>query len=390
MLAADKESAKTAATIAIMYHVCENNKDIDVLWVSMEDPKEKIVRRMISMDTGYRDRKLLSKDNKLCVEEKQTIANSLIRLSKKGFNIKFVDVKITEKELKKFSRKVNEQAKANKKELIIVVDNIGLIGSTIRFKDQTEKDMYIMDVLVEIRTETNACIYALHHVTKEHGSKYNLKDGYRPRETTIKGSGTFVNYANSVALANLPSRYPDLMDVYKQRALGMPTEELKFTDQDFEKSFWKLNPNSDSFTTNFKNPIVNLKQATWDKVRDVIMGREHMADGTEATMNSLFIAYTAYYRLMQSINDSTEEDKYKRGIMAIYTWLHNGKYKEKKVRDKRDLYLFGDRDLTAKEQYELLKKMFIIEGVKIRDAGQGEDKVIRYVCDLDKNEFIEV
>lgn len=388
LFAGDKGTAKTNFIINIIYNILNNHNDIKVLWFSMEDPKEKIIRRFVSMKTSLSDRAILSKNNNLTEKESINIVKSFEEINNKNYDIVFCDTKQSITGIKKLSRKYHILSLQENKKLIIIIDNLGLIDCP-GYKDEVAKENYVAGEIVSIKEETKALIFVLHHLNKGQLSKDNLSYGYRPREDQVRGSNRIMDYCNQIFLVNYPNKYPDLKQLYENRAKYFD-DNVQFPldiNRDFE-FLWALNKHKDNKTKN----IVDIKQATKNILINTLIESPKDYKNEELTLDNIYNYYKRYLLYINTKNEGQQE-KYKKEKLNLYSWLETRQYQYSWEFDKdsRDYYLFGKfMNLPDKELYELIKQLFIIEAIKIRDFNEDIEKVIRYKCNLNSNLFNEI
>ena len=386
IIAGDKGSGKTNFVNQLIYKIANQNKQLKFLYVTMEDPKEKMIRRFLSLNTGLSDRKILSINNSLDDNDFMNIGKKMSDLKNKNFDMSFIDFKLDINMLMRYSIKFSEQAKKENKNLIIIIDNLGLIEAP-GYKEEISRENFIAQKIIEIKQKTQALIIVIHHLNKSQNDKRNLKEGYRPREEYIRGSSRILDYCNQALLVNYPKKYPDLLSIYKSRLSNIDfNKELRMTYEDFDNSFWKINPKKDKLTLGYNN----IYQATFNKLEEILISNDTIYNNLPVTMNNLFYSYYTYSKKIDTINDQRDL-KYQMQKMSIFTFLQNKMYKEQHVidRNSRDFYLFDDKKLTPQEEYDILSHLFILEACKLRDFS-SENTIMRFHCDLNKNIFYEL
>lgn len=385
MIGGDKGSAKTNYLCAIGKNLVTLNDNVFILWVTMEDPKEKIVRRFISSECGLSDRKLLSIGGRMNDEEKAKAMAAYATVKKLTNDIMFIDQKVDVPLLRKNVKKYTEVAKAQGKKLIVFVDNFGLI-EVPGFRDEVQRDNFLIGELMSIRAESKPLIILIHHLNKAHLG--GLKDGFRPLESSLRGSGKILDYVNQCALVNLPKKYPQLMEAYKKSVVEMP-EDIPINDYDlFKSTFMKLN-NRPDYNTN-KAGIKDVSQQAFNQFTDIIMFEKTFDDGTPMNAVELYKRWMIYIGEKEAMN-AERDPKYRTEIPSLCTYFEKKMYNytNRVNKESRDYYLFGGRELSKDKQYEMLQRVFIVDAVKIRDYDTNGDSLIHYEVDLNKNEFIE-
>lgn len=206
-------TGKTKFLTALITGLLRNNDDVSVLWYSMEDPADKIVRCFISMSTKLSDSQILSKDYKMS----QSTLDFIIGLRDKfnSYDIEFVETASKVKSIKShfasFCKKRPDRLN------ILVVDNLAILEDNNEKGGQTEKDDRIALGFQNIMNETKGLVILIHHFTDAQMEKGNFSNGYRPRETHLKGSTRYRDISTQILLINKPSEYPDVRDYYKDK-----------------------------------------------------------------------------------------------------------------------------------------------------------------------------
>ena len=217
LIAAKNGSGKTKFIINYMSRLFNRypNK-IGVLWYSMEDGDDKIVRNFIAQRIKLSDEQQLSKGYKLTMEQLDLITSISNEISK--YDIEFVNEKSNIKDIGAHYRKFRLNNK-DKDLNILIIDNIMLLEDNIMYRNQTAADDAISAEIdswnVKTGRETDPLVILVHHLTDEQLDKSALKDAYRPREKHIKGSSRYRDLVTIIMMMNRPSQYPDLVNGYK-------------------------------------------------------------------------------------------------------------------------------------------------------------------------------
>lgn len=382
--AADKESGKTNWVIALEKQILDLNENVMLLHVTMEEPKEKVIRRFMSEETGLSERQLLNVNYQQTHEDHDKMSAALLKFKEKNYDLYFIEKKLDIKRLKMFVRKFNEKAKEEGKDLLVVIDNLGLIDDE-GFKEDVARENHIAGEFVGLRDETKASFIIIHHLTKGQINKYQIAEGYRPREEYIRGSSRIVDYANQVMLINLPKRYPDLMDIYKRRDYKIPENIESLYLEDVVDLLWEINSNSDWDTKN----IADLKAATINEMRTQVINRTK-PDGTKMTPGYIYMQYIKYANAFDA-KEELKKEEYRKDKPAILTFLQkNGIAKKYGVtKSPRDMYLFGDKFGTPSENLAMLEHLFIIEFTKNRNS-DSSNNIVRFNAELNSNKFLEI
>lgn len=385
LISGDKQSAKSNFVISLEQGILDNNPDVMILHLTMEEPKEKVIRRLFSSKVKLSDNKIRCINYTHSKEDIDNLIDARDFFRKSGYNIDFIEKKITLDDLKMYVRKTAEKAKTFKKELIVIIDNLGLIDEP-SIKDEIAKENKIAGELVNLREETKACFIAVHHLVKSNISKYAITDGYRPREEYIRGSSRIVDYANQVILVNRPKKYKDLIELYERRCVKTPERIETMSLEEVFEMLWAINSQDDFYSKSFSD----LKAATLNEMRNQCVNKyvENVLISPEYIYRK-YIEYSNYYN---SFNDG-KDDKYKKqDKQSIWTYLTKGGLQKtyKQSKSPRDEYLFGEHYHTPEENSKFLDTVFIAEITKNRNSDSGSDNIIRFNSDLDANLFVEL
>jgi replicative DNA helicase len=377
LIAGAEGCGKTKYVTYLTKGILDNNEHVRVLWFSMEDSKEQIVRSYISMRTRLTTKQLQSINYKLSEDDLERITAAVAEFE--YYNIEFVDRVCSISTIMRKARSVREKYKDDL--LIIIIDNLGLI-QTDSFYKGTEKDDYLAGKIKEISDMTDASIFILHHITKESKNKLNINEGYRPRTEYIKGSTRILDYVQQCLLVNLPRKYKDLVSEEKNKAEMFNAKEKtgKFGKTRFKEEFWSINPKGDKNT----KTITDLFDNTWNEL-SFTCGSETLEDGMPITVGYLLKKYIEYSISIDEVNRNRKQEYYSEKL-SIYTFLNHKKYKEdfKPQPSSRTYYLYGN-DISRSK---FIQNLFIAESVKNRDGSDVDDQnIIRYNTNLDFNLF---
>jgi len=219
LIAAKNGSGKTKFVInyiSRLFNLYPNK--IGVLWYSMEDGDDKIVRNFIAQKIKLTDNEQLSKGYKLSMEQLDLIVSINHEISK--YNIEFVNKKSSIKDIGKHYRKFRSQNKDNELN-ILIIDNIMLLEENVMYRNQTAADDAISAEIdswnVKTGRDTDPVVILVHHLTDEQLDKSALKEAYRPREKHIKGSSRYRDLATIIMMLNRPAQYADLVNSYRSK-----------------------------------------------------------------------------------------------------------------------------------------------------------------------------
>lgn len=217
LIAAKNGSGKTKFIINYMSRLFTRypNK-IGVLWYSMEDGDDKIVRNFIAQRIKLSDEEQLSKGYKLTMEQLDLITSISNEIGK--YNIEFVNEKSSIKDIGKHYKKFRSQNRQNDLN-VLIIDNIMLLEENVMYRNQTAADDAISAEIdswnVKTGRDTDPLVILVHHLTDEQLDKSALKEAYRPREKHIKGSSRYRDLVTIIMMLNRPSQYADLVNAYR-------------------------------------------------------------------------------------------------------------------------------------------------------------------------------
>lgn len=378
LIAGAEGCGKTKFVAYLTKGILDHNDNVRVLWFSMEDSKEQIVRSFIAMGSKITTKQMQSINYTLTDKDWESINAAIDEFT--DYNIEFVDRVCSISTIMRKARNYREKHKDCI--LIIIVDNLGLI-ETDSFYRGTEKDDYLAGRLKETSDITDASMFILHHITKESKSKLNINEGYRPRPEYIKGSTRILDYVQQAILVNLPRKYKDLVSEEKSKAELFNAKEKtgKFSKERFKNEFWTINPKGDKDT----KAITDLFENTWNELK-FVCGSETLDDDMPVTVGYLLKKYIEYSISVDEKNRNRKQEYYEQKF-SIYTFLNHKKFKEdyKPQPSSRTFYLYGDDISRAK----YIQSLFIVESIKNRDGSDIDDQnIIRYNSNLDYNIFI--
>lgn len=377
LIAGAEGSGKTKYATYLVKNMLDNNSSIRVLWFSMEDSKEQIIRSFISMKTKLTTKELQSINYILTENDIENIHTTTNAFN--DYKIEFIDRVSSIRNIIRKTKNLKDKYKEDT--IVVVIDNLGLI-LTDSFYKSIERDDYLASKIKELSDETGTFIIVLHHITKDSAKAFNLKEGYRPRKEYIKGSTRILDYVQQAMLVNLPRKYKDLVAEEKDKTKIFQTKERtgKFDKTRFLMEFWSINPQGDKTTKG----ISDLQSATWDELK-LCCAIEKKDNGDPIGAGYILNKYLEYSFYIDDINRHRDA-QYKTEKISIYSFINNKKYKEdySPKKDSRAYYLYGSNLNVVTN----INDLFIAEIVKNRDGNDVEDQsLIRYKCNLDYNIF---
>jgi hypothetical protein len=202
VIAGNEGSFKTKLMVFIMRKLLKNYDNISVLWYSMEDPSDKIIRAFISQDEFLSDKELKSIDY-----------STMIPSDVSKFDIQFVTKSQTIKEIGDEYERFRESREDRFN--ILVVDNLMKV---IPIDPRADPDIEIIREVESWNIKTSnheASVYLLHHFTKAPADDKNKENAYQPKIGHIRGSGRYKDAATNVILANPMYSYSDIIELFE-------------------------------------------------------------------------------------------------------------------------------------------------------------------------------
>lgn len=212
LLAAQKGAGKTKYSIHYADGLLKHNKDLAIDWHTYEVSGEAILRNVVGRYLDLTERQIQSRNYSL--SEKSINHMEAIYDQYDKYDVEFVtrpkNIYQICNDFRRFC------ALRPTKHNVLIIDNLGLV-SGVDSKTQIENDDLIAKKLVELRDQTNGIIIVIHHVSKESQNKKRMLEGYRLRDSDVRGSSRIADYANQIILLNRPSLFPDLKEAEKLR-----------------------------------------------------------------------------------------------------------------------------------------------------------------------------
>jgi len=202
ILGGSEGTFKTKFMIFMVRKLLKNYSNIAVLWYSMEDPVDKIIRAFTSQDVFLTDSEL-----------KKVDYTSLIPNDIKKFDIQFVTKSQSMKAIGAEFSKFREERP--QKFNLLIIDNLMKV---IPVDPKMDPDLEIIREIESwnIKTSTKeASVYLLHHLTKSVNEANNKKFAYTPRIEDLRGRGTLKDFATTVMLVNAMYSHPDIIELFK-------------------------------------------------------------------------------------------------------------------------------------------------------------------------------
>lgn len=207
-----ESSGKTRWTIDLMKNIMSLNRNMALMWYTMEDPDEKIIRAFIAGDVGLDDMQMTSKNYKL--SEEQITSIELSSQVYEAWDIEFINesvsINMITSKFRSFCRRRKDKC------CICIVDNFMLIQEVANASgNQTAVEDSVMSKLRNMMSSTNkdgdSILFLLHHISKEASGRFNKDECYRPKLAFLKGTTRIYDTANIVFLINNMAKHKDLI-----------------------------------------------------------------------------------------------------------------------------------------------------------------------------------
>jgi len=209
LISGPAKCGKTKFISSTMFHLFEQYEDVSALWVILEDSAQDILVHYLSSKILIKGKNLKQKNfNKNIIPSIKDFINHF-----QQFDIEFMEqsvrIEAIEKVFRNFCRKRPNRLN------VLIIDNILSLTDREDFKGQDNAMYdYVMSVILRIRQKTGGLIIPLHHYKDAQQEKGNIKLGYRPRLTDLKGTEAFRRVPNQVLMLNKPYLYADLITEY--------------------------------------------------------------------------------------------------------------------------------------------------------------------------------
>ena len=310
IIAGPEGSGKSKFVTSIVRGMLDNEPDLAVQWFSFEDGREMIIRSFLAMDVKKTTKELQSINYKMTDSDKAEVKEHSKKY--KNYNIEFYDRATSITNIVSRSKRFSDKYKDKKR--IVVIDNLGLIDCD---KTGIDRDDFIAAKIKSIADNNNTSVILIHHFTKEISRKANIEDGYRPRKEYLKGSTRILDYVQQALFVNLLRKYPDLLAEEKHISLDfMGSDELEFTEANFDKYLWNINSQRDKET----EAITDLKSQTFAKVASLVLSNSKFPNGDIIKFSDIIQKYSEYSSYVDTRNKG-REDKYKSKKASIFTFI---------------------------------------------------------------------
>lgn len=205
-IGAESGAGKTAMVVDLIYRLGTMHKDkVAMLFFSMEMAEDRIMKRLISRDTGYSNQVMEARMKKLTPEQRDNIRRSGIRM--RDIPLEIVYATLTPAAMNLRVRRFKLQNPG--KRLIIFLDHIGLVtGTTDNIRVNT---INASTAAKSWCVDYGASVFVLTQFTKEINSDENRKRWCIPDMRYIMESGRIRQDSDNIWLLWRPEIYTPVM-----------------------------------------------------------------------------------------------------------------------------------------------------------------------------------
>jgi len=179
--------------------------NISVLWYSMEDPADKLIRGFVAQETLLDDATL-----------KRGRWQDIIPDDVKKYDIEFVTKSSTIKEV---GQKYAEfRSKRDGKFNLLIIDNIMKIIPINKGREM-DVDLEIIREIESWNIKTSPkenAVILLHHFTKATLEESNLKNAYEPEMIHLRGAGRYKDFCTNAMLINSMYYHSSIKKLFKR------------------------------------------------------------------------------------------------------------------------------------------------------------------------------
>lgn len=202
VIGADSGCGKTAVCIDLMARLSiRYPKDIAILYVSLEMSEDRIMKRLVSRETGFTNTALDDPFNRRTADEKLEIWDAINKVT--DFPITVVYQTLDNYKLRNRVRRFILENKG--KHPIIFLDHVGLVDGDI--SDMRKHTIMSANTMKSFNIDYKATTFLLTQLKKEIGSPERRKTFHRPYVSDIMESGAVRANADNVILLWRPEYY---------------------------------------------------------------------------------------------------------------------------------------------------------------------------------------
>lgn len=200
MIAAQQKTGKSRAVTHLVMELIKHHPELDVRWWSLEMHSDEMFILIISWLTGI-DSRVINGKSRMPTKEEIDVIHKAADMARK-FPITWLG-------RKKPTMDVIKRDTLKHKPKLVVIDNLGGIINEkdlndIQFENRNAQE------LVDMRDNSDSCIIALHHLTKESMGHFNKENAFEPQVRHVRGSNKWADSVNLMILLHRPEMYDEL------------------------------------------------------------------------------------------------------------------------------------------------------------------------------------
>ena len=207
MVAAQQKQGKTRKVMDYVMRLCLRNKLISVDWHTYEMHSSDMVILAISWISGISSSVIKGRSRLPTQEEQNIIIKTKAIIDE--LPIRWYDQAMPVDDIRKVTDKNMTENK------LVVIDNMGLVQNA-KGRDEVAHDNYVASSLVQMRDNTDALIFLVHHLSKESESHWNKADGYEPHTKNLRGSNKWADSLNALILLHRVAAYEQLREQFSE------------------------------------------------------------------------------------------------------------------------------------------------------------------------------
>lgn len=188
------------AVTHLVMELIKHHPELDVRWWSLEMHSDEMFILIISWLTGI-DSRVINGKSRMPTKEEIDVIHKAADMARK-FPITWLG-------RKKPTMDVIKRDTLKHKPKLVVIDNLGGIINEkdlndIQFENRNAQE------LVDMRDNSDSCIIALHHLTKESMGHFNKENAFEPQVRHVRGSNKWADSVNLMILLHRPEMYDEL------------------------------------------------------------------------------------------------------------------------------------------------------------------------------------
>lgn len=211
LMAGEGKDGKTKLVSMLAFQLLKNDKNTSIFWVTLEDTSMDIFATYMADKVFMKPKDIIMK--KGFNEKKKAKAKKYSEIWKK-YDIVFhddsIDIKSVHNKFKSFCEKRPDRFN------MLIVDNLLSLDDRNKYTfNPNGLYDHVLGVCADIRRDTKGFIILVHHFNSAASDKDNVKHGFRPNVTSIKGSEASRRVPNYIFLINNLSKKKQLLNEYR-------------------------------------------------------------------------------------------------------------------------------------------------------------------------------